>query len=169
MALLLCDDDNRMLMERLNGIYLFDALPNVKLPLHATLYFFSQSSGNFKQRAIQWLKKIQQPGPVEVDVTGVSTFSKLGKEFVYILSFKSKSVNSLNTDINSVFKDSKKDRFAFTPHLSLFFPQKKIPERQKKKIINLFGGIKKLTFDKLAFICEKNGGMYYIHVQHLKK
>jgi 2'-5' RNA ligase len=140
--------------------------PCFKLPLHVTLYYFSTPTNEDNKEVIRWLQIYDRKHdwPIIADIEDVASFKKDEQDFVYYLPLKSKKIFDFNSELRQIFGHIYVDPFRFVPHLSLFYPQRNLNEKERGRIQELFQGINSISFDKFAFASESRSGIHYISV-----
>lgn len=167
LCLLPCKEDSMKLYECFSEIFFLDVFPCFKLPLHVTLYYFPTLTNESNKEVIKWLQIYDRKhdGPIIAEIGEVASFKKDEQDFVYHLSLKSKRIFDFNSELRQMFGHIYVDPLPFVPHLSLFYPQRNLNEKEMKKMQGLFQGINSISFDKLAFASESRSGIHYISVR----
>ncbi len=165
LCLLPCKEDSVKLYECLSEIFFLDVFPCFKLPLHVTLYYFPTPTNESNKEVIKWLEIYERKhdGLIIVDIEDVASFKKNEQDFVYYLPLKSKKIFDFNSELRQMFGHIYVDPLPFVPHLSLFYPQRNLNEKERGKVQELFQGINSISFDKLAFASESSNGIHYGH------
>jgi 2'-5' RNA ligase len=169
LCLLPTKEDSVRLGEKLNVVFSLQVFPQIKLPLHLTLFYFPTIPHNAKDQAINWLHVTAQEnqGGINANTSDIACFRKDDQDFVYYLPIASKRIFLLHKELHGIFKNTYEDAFEFIPHLSLFYPQKNLNENEKKAARKIFEGFGNIAFDQLALASEKNGGIHYLDIQTL--
>lgn len=132
---------------------------NIKYPSHLTLYFFGAVYKTQLHRLNEWLNTLEKlkTGKIQCVAKGVNSFLKNDLPFVFFLDVHGEKLTMLNHDLLTKFRDIRVDKFAFMPHISLFFPKGRLTENQVSELNELFSDVKEFVFDKIALAFEEEG------------
>ena len=168
-CLLPIEEDAARLHRTFDALFSIHAFSYIKLPLHITLYFFPESTSKNNADAIDWIQRAgrENKGPIIASTQDVRCFQKDGRDFVCYLPVSSETILHLHDDLSSKFKHVHTDSFDFTPHLSLFYPNRDLTEEERNSVEEICQDMGSMKFNRLALAAEKNTGTHFIHVQTL--
>lgn len=149
--------ENSALHLKVKSLSKFIVSPEIKHPLHLTVYFLSKLNERQINKAEKWLDNVSLRSGIKAKVSKLSSFSKEGKEFVFFLGIESDVIEKLNSDLFNNFQDFHQDKFSFIAHVSMFYPQSSLSEQAKTALVNRFQDMQQISFDRLALASEKEG------------
>jgi len=148
--------------KKIESLHFLQCYPEIRLPFHTTLFFLGDLSLNNKKRVLNWLIKKNNCEKITAKIKKINSFRKNEKDFVYFLELNSEKIIKIHNELKR-FSDIHKDSFDFTPHLSLFFPQKQLNKKDFLILQGLF---------KINSVIEFNGlflGSVVNNVTHIHK
>ena len=149
----------------LQNIFFLKCSPSVHLPFHLTLYYLGPLSSKNKKEVIIWLQQIIKSNKIKNikgNMIGISCFKKRDISFphVYYLSIQSIVINRLYIQCREKLQDIYVDMYPFIkPHISLFFPKKKLSTNEINTIKQEFKWMKEIKFNAISFMSVKNEDM----------
>jgi len=128
-----------------------DLSPNIRFPFHVTLYYLGKLSSDELKLVAEWLSQKETiKSPIRAKVSSVSSFKKDGEDVVYFLDLSSEKIDELNSELLESFPHLRRDAFAFSAHMTLFYPTKKITKSQRERLSSLFSDVSEIHFNQLA-------------------
>lgn len=137
--------------EAVEALYNLECYSEIRLPFHATLYFFGEITEVEKFQIEEWMEsKEGSYEKISALVKGVGFFTKNNLSSVYYLELESSELSALNTELE-IFSNIHKDSFAYLPHISLFSPKLQVAAEDEEKMTKLFSDIEKVEFKGIYF------------------
>ena len=128
--------------------------PQIRLPLHTTVYFLGTMSSYDKERVLTICEQIPLYN-VRAKVTSVGYFGV--PTHTCYLGLESPEILQLHEGFQQC-ADIHQDAFEYVPHLSLFFPQQKLSEQDKRLIEQWGKKMRTIEFEYLYVGSVYEGG-----------